>query len=113
LGYAHARGIVHRDLKPSNIMLVDTETEKDIVKIVDFGIAKLVQNESETQSLTRTGEIFGSPLYMSPEQCLSKPLDARSDIYSMGCLMYELLTGNPPLKGETILETLFQQTHNT
>lgn len=110
LGHAHAKGIVHRDLKPSNVMLTNVEGNPDFVRIVDFGIAKLtVSAELEGQHLTRTGEIFGSPLYMSPEQCMGQPLDARSDIYSMGCVMYETLTGRPPFKGANMLETMYMR----
>jgi serine/threonine protein kinase len=107
LGAAHDHGIVHRDIKPSNVMVATTPEGKDLVKIVDFGIAKLLPTEGEEAlKLTQTGESFGSPLYMSPEQCLARPQDARSDIYSMGCLMYEVLTGRPPLAGTSTLETM-------
>jgi len=107
LDHAHKKGIVHRDLKSSNIMLVEEEGRRDLVKVVDFGIAKLMPSSGkQAQNLTQTGEIFGSPIYMSPEQCLGQPLDARSDIYSMGVLMYETLTGMPPLMGHTIVETM-------
>jgi serine/threonine-protein kinase len=104
LAHAHGRGLVHRDLKPSNIMLIDSDGEK-IVKVLDFGIAKEVDS---VQGLTQTGELFGSPLYMSPEQCSGQQIDARSDIYSVGCLMYEVLTGHVPLRGETIVQTIFK-----
>jgi len=107
LDHAHKKGIIHRDLKSSNVMLVEEEGKRDIVKVVDFGIAKLMPSSGkQAQNLTQTGEIFGSPIYMSPEQCLGQPLDARSDIYSMGVLMYEALTGLPPLMGHTIVETM-------
>jgi serine/threonine protein kinase len=107
LDHAHKKGIIHRDLKSSNIMLVEEEGKRDIVKVVDFGIAKLMPSSGkQAQNLTQTGEIFGSPIYMSPEQCLGQPLDARSDIYSMGVLMFETLTGLPPLMGHTIVETM-------
>lgn len=107
LAHAHKKGVLHRDLKASNIMLVDTEGKRDVVKVVDFGIAKFMPSSGkQTQNLTQTGEIFGSPIYMSPEQCLGETLDPRSDIYSMGILMYEALTGEPPLMGETIIETM-------
>ncbi len=73
-----------------------------IVKVVDFGIAKLTgHDEFNQQTLTKTGEIFGSPLYMSPEQCMGIAVDHRSDLYSMGCVIYEALTGAPPLVGDT------------
>ncbi len=110
LAHAHAHGVIHRDLKPSNIMLVENERQEDCVKIVDFGIAKLLPQEGqEYKQLTQTGETFGSPLYMSPEQCLAGKLDARSDIYAMGCVMYELLTGTPPFAGGNIYETIYKQ----
>ncbi len=111
LAYAHDLGIVHRDIKPSNIMLCKTEigTANSTVKIVDFGIAKLHLNEAaETQGLTRTGEIFGSPLYMSPEQCLGLPVDHRSDIYAVGCVFFEALTGIPPFQGNSALSTMMK-----
>lgn len=102
LAHAHARGIIHRDLKPSNIMLTDGEQGSDMVKIVDFGIAKVLpESGKDPLYLTQAGETFGSPLYMSPEQCLGRHVDHRSDIYSMGCLMYECLTGMPPHLGES------------
>lgn len=107
LAHAHHKGVVHRDLKPNNIMLVASEASKDVVKIVDFGIAKLVAPDgTDTQTLTRTGETFGSPWYMSPEQCLAQRLDSRSDIYALGCVMYHALTGKPPLVGESAFETM-------
>jgi len=109
LAHAHDVGIIHRDVKPSNIMLCKTEigTANSTVKIVDFGIAKLHSEES-TQSLTRTGEIFGSPLYMSPEQCLGQPVDHRSDIYAFGCVFFETLTGLPPFQGTNALATMLK-----
>lgn len=107
LDHAHAKGLIHRDLKPSNLFLEPQTDGSVIVKLVDFGIAKMSGNEvGGAQNLTRTGEVFGSPLYMSPEQCAGKPLDARSDIYSLGCVMYEVLTGRTPLLGDTALETM-------
>lgn len=111
LAYAHGMGVIHRDLKPSNIMLVPPQSDSSglSVRVVDFGIAKLTDEEIQpTQALTRTGEIFGSPLYMSPEQCLGKPVDHRSDIYSLGCVMFECLAGVPPFMGNTALSTMMQ-----
>src|SRR5262249_45675712 len=111
LSYAHDQGIVHRDIKPSNIMLVDGATlgAEGSVKIVDFGLAKLTaSDDGEIQALTRTGEIFGSPLYMSPEQCTSGVVDHRSDIYSLGCVLFEALTGAPPHMGQTALTTMMK-----
>lgn len=109
LNHAHKRGVLHRDLKPSNVMLVKGDDGEDRVKLVDFGIAKILSPEGSQQKLTATGEIFGSPCYMSPEQCLGEPLDARSDIYAFGCLMYESLTGKPPFVGANLLETIQKQ----
>ena len=107
LEHAHQKGVLHRDLKSGNIMLTEFEGHQDVVKVVDFGIAKLMPNSGkQIQNLTQTGEIFGSPIYMSPEQCLGQQLDARSDIYSMGTMLYEALTGVPPLMGDTIIDTM-------
>jgi serine/threonine-protein kinase len=107
LEHAHKKGIVHRDLKPSNLCLVRGEDGGEVVKIVDFGIAKLLADTGKAKlTLTQTGEIFGSPMYMSPEQCMAQPLDFRSDIYSIGCVMYECLTGVVPIMGETAYETM-------
>ena len=104
---AHKKGVIHRDLKPGNIVLIDQESGHDLVKIVDFGIAKrMINDKSMEQNLTQPGEVFGSPLYMSPEQCQGAHLDARSDIYSLGCVMYETLGGMPPFMGSNSLETM-------
>lgn len=105
----HKKGIVHRDLKTANIFLVQETDARDVVKILDFGIAKMLGEENKDQRLTKDGEVFGSPLYMSPEQCTGGQVDARSDIYSLGCVMYECLTGAPPHIGATSLETLNKQ----
>lgn len=102
---AHKINIIHRDIKPGNIVLSNSPGFLgDRVKVVDFGIAKLAGRD-HGQSLTGKGEIFGSPLYMSPEQCVGGRVDARSDIYSLGCTLYEALTGTPPLQGRNAVET--------
>lgn len=108
LDHAHSKGVIHRDLKPSNLFLEPQSDGSIIVKLVDFGIAKInVPGEIDRgQTLTRTGEVFGSPLYMSPEQCAGLSLDARSDIYSLGCLMYEVVAGKTPLIGSTAFDTM-------
>jgi serine/threonine protein kinase len=108
LATAHAKNVLHRDLKPSNIMLVHTKDEPDFVKIVDFGIAKMLPGSGKEVQLTQTGEVFGSPLYMSPEQFIGRKLDVRTDIYAMGCVMYEALMGKPPIVGEHVLETMYK-----
>lgn len=112
LSYAHSKGIIHRDIKPSNIMILNedkTDTSSASLKamLVDFGIAKLVAlDKKEAQKLTQTGNIFGTPFYMSPEQCMGSQLDGRSDIYSFGCTLFEALTGRPPLVGKSATETV-------
>jgi len=104
---AHSKGIVHRDIKPSNILLSGGKLEEGSVKVVDFGIAKgFESNESSIEKLTSTGQLIGSPLYMSPEQVNGTSVDARSDLYSLGCVMFECLTGTPPFRGETVIQTL-------
>jgi eukaryotic-like serine/threonine-protein kinase len=108
LGHAHEKGVIHRDLKPSNIMLVTLDQDPDFVQILDFGIAKQLTSETASDSLTRTGEVFGSPHYMSPEQCRAQPVDARSDIYALGCVMYRVLTGRPPIMGGDLVECLYK-----
>ncbi len=109
--YAHARNVIHRDLKPSNIMLVTKEDSSDFVKVVDFGIAK-IKSEATVAStkLTKTGEMFGTPIYMSPEQCKGELVEATSDIYSFGILMYEVLTGHPPFEGKDYLTLFYKHT---
>lgn len=111
LSHAHRKNVIHRDLKPSNIMLCRGDRGEDVAKVVDFGIAKIVQSDADKRGLTQTGEIFGSPPYMSPEQCAGWPMNNRSDIYSMGCLMYEALSGHPPFTGESLVETVYKHMH--
>lgn len=108
LSAAHKAGIIHRDLKPSNILVV-SENGHESIKILDFGIAKIV--EAQTQKLTRTGAVMGTPAYMSPEQATAVPLDARSDIYSLGCVFYHALTGNQPYEGDSAFEVLLKHSN--
>jgi serine/threonine protein kinase len=108
LQYAHAQGVLHRDLKPSNIMIKWSEGEP-IVKIVDFGIAKLIDEDENRPKLTKTGEVIGTPTYMSPEQIVGKDVDQRSDLYSVGCVLYELLAGSPPFVGSNSVQTILSQ----
>jgi tRNA A-37 threonylcarbamoyl transferase component Bud32 len=101
LGASHQHGIVHRDLKPENIYLVPRGANKDFVKVLDFGLAKLTQGEEKLSHKTRTGSVMGTPYYMSPEQCEGKiSIDQRADIYSLGVILFEMLTGKVPFGGE-------------
>lgn len=100
LAEAHRNGIVHRDVKPDNIFLIEVDGDPDVVKVLDFGIAKAVGGEDDVQ-LTGDGRIVGTPRYMSPEQILSQSVDHRSDIYSLGCIIFEMLCGEPPFQGPT------------
>ncbi len=111
LAHAHEHGVLHRDVKPSNVMLVKDETSDEegmVVKLVDFGLAKLASEKSDQdgQSLTSTGAVLGSPLYMSPEQVRGDELGPGTDIYSFGCLAYRCLTGEPPFLGKDALTTM-------
>jgi len=117
LGKAHAAGIIHRDLKPSNIMI----TSEDKVKILDFGLAKLVATSglgdgeptaSAVESLTKEGRLLGTAAYMAPEQAEGKPVDARSDIFSLGLILYEMLTGRRPFRGDTKLAMITAMLHD-
>lgn len=115
LAHAHEQGVIHRDLKPSNIIVKTTEGGGEQAIVVDFGIAKILEaaNSSDDtvdkHSLTRTGDVFGTPLYMSPEQSQGYNVDARSDIYSLACVMYEAATGSPPFRGDSIYHIIHKQ----
>ena len=102
LAYSHRAGIVHRDIKPANVML----TSQGVVKVMDFGIARAVADTSST--MTQTAAVIGTAQYLSPEQARGETVDARSDIYSTGCLMYELLTGRPPFQGDSPVSVAYQ-----
>lgn len=106
LSNVHALGIVHRDLKPSNIMLTTRDGNDSFVKLVDFGIVKVLQESALANALTQVGEAIGSPPYMSPEQCEGDKIDLRTDIYALGCTMYETYTGEKPFVGSSPFETL-------
>jgi CheY-like chemotaxis protein len=108
MAHAHGMGVLHRDLKPSNIILKPVTGGNSVVKILDFGCAKLRHRDGQEkpQALTRATEIIGSPPYMSPEQIQGGQMDERSDIYSLGCLLFEILTGYVPHLGNDAVETL-------
>lgn len=112
LGAAHKNGIVHRDLKPENIFVIDSDERPNFVKIVDFGISKMVGTAGSQPSTTArfqgtvAGVVLGTPLYMSPEQAIGQPLDQRTDIYSTGVVLYEMLCGRTPVDGESYPEIM-------
>lgn len=112
LARAHAAGVIHRDLKPENIMLVEKDGCSQ-VKILDFGLARIAADASaDVQKLTQTGHLLGTASYMSPEQCSGQTPDGRSDIYSLGCIMYEALSGNPPHLADNAMGIICQRVHN-
>ena len=104
LDYAHRQGVVHRDIKPANIILM----ENDQIKVADFGIARVMSSSTQTQ----TGVIFGTPNYMSPEQVSGKKVDGRSDLFSLGVVLYEMFSAEKPFKGENITALMYAITHN-
>lgn len=109
---AHNKGLVHRDVKPANVILscgsgADGKGGASFqTKILDFGIARVSSADGRTQGLTATGEVFGSPLYIAPEQSMSSKVDQRADLYSLGCLLFEMVTGRPPFLGENAIQTI-------
>jgi eukaryotic-like serine/threonine-protein kinase len=105
LASAHAQGIVHRDIKPGNVMV----TRDGLVKVMDFGIARMQTDITAPQ----TSSVIGTPTYLSPEQAQGQPVDARSDIYSLGCVLYELLAGRPPFTGDTPVAIAYKQVNET
>jgi len=107
LAAAHAKGIIHRDMKPENIFVTIGPNGEDVPKLLDFGIAKVAGNDGQNH-LTRTGTIFGTPFYMAPEQALGNPVDARTDIYAVGVIMYECFSGSLPFQGDSFMGILTQ-----
>jgi len=112
---AHAAGVIHRDLKPENVLLVERDGQKDFVKVLDFGIAKNLTDGDDTQAvgprrkLTNPGVAMGTPEYMAPEQAAGRPADARSDVYAVGGVLYEMLVGHPAYEGANFMEVLHKK----
>ena len=111
LGAAHSAGIIHRDLKPANVILTPDLEHGTAPKLIDFGLAKLASTV-EGAVLTRTGQVVGTPKYMSPEQIAGRAVDPRSDMYALGCLLHEMLTGRPPFDGDDDVQVIYQQIHD-
>jgi len=103
---AHGKEIVHRDLKPDNVFLTSVGEESDFVKVLDFGVAKLREGDKKGATVTKTGTIFGTPRYMSPEQAKGKPVDARGDLYAIGIMLYEMVMGGVPFESDNHLGVL-------
>jgi hypothetical protein len=103
---AHAAGVVHRDLKPENIVLVERDGQRDVVKLLDFGIAKITHGASSGEALTQAGVVFGTPEYLSPEQAIGEEADGRADLYAAGVMLYEMLAGRRPFEGESKVEVV-------
>ena len=108
---AHEHGVIHRDLKPDNILLVDRADERDLIKVFDFGLAKVLDGDLAEEDVTETGLCMGSPKHMAPEQILGDTVSAHTDIYALGILMYEMLTAHSPFDRPTRYQTLMAQVH--
>lgn len=109
LAFLHQGGIVHRDIKPSNILLPRDTTDRSVVKLIDWGLASRVQSPDRADKLTRSGIPIGTPLYMSPEHCQGRGIDEKSDVYCLGLVLFEMLTGHPPFSGSTPVNVMMAQ----
>jgi serine/threonine protein kinase len=103
---AHSHAIVHRDLKPDNVMLQDRGKQKDVVRVLDFGIAKLRDDTRANNQMTQAGDMLGTPQYMAPEQIRAEQIDGRTDVYALGCMLYEMITARLPFEGPTVMALL-------
>ncbi|MCZ7685740.1 MAG: serine/threonine protein kinase [Sandaracinaceae bacterium] len=112
VGEAHAQGVVHRDIKPENIVLVTKARDPDFVKVLDFGIARVLWGDDQTQA-TQSGLVFGTARYISPEGAAGEATDARSDVYSLGVLAYQLLSGETPFDAPSPVAMLMKHIHAT
>ncbi len=106
LSDAHSNELVHRDLKPDNVMLQDRGKQKDIARVLDFGIAKLRDENRSTQAMTQAGDMLGTPQYMAPEQIKGEAIDGRTDVYALGCMIYEMVTGRLAFEATSIMAML-------
>lgn len=111
LAMAHSQGFIHRDLKPDNVYLIRDEAGREVVKILDFGIAKIISDEAH--DTTQTGVLLGTPEYMSPEQAQDQPLDARSDIYALGVILYRMMVGRVPFQSKAFMTVLAKHIQET
>ena len=110
LNCAHSKGIVHRDIKPDNVFLIRNEDRDDFVKLIDFGVAHIEHPKTvDIKPLTQSGQIYGTPQYLSPEQAEGEPIDFRSDLYASGIILYEMLVGKPPFDAKSCLDLLVKQ----
>jgi eukaryotic-like serine/threonine-protein kinase len=111
---AHEHGVIHRDMKPENVFRISRMGSDDFLKVFDFGIAKVLLGDdgSPAKPLTIEGQILGTPAYMSPEQCLGDPVDARADLYAVGIIAYEMITGRPPFEGKETSKLLYDQVYS-
>jgi serine/threonine-protein kinase len=109
---AHEKGIVHCDIKPANMLITQDEINPWVVKLADFGLSKLPRDSFDDQNSSGNKWVAGTPFYMSPEQCAGAGLDYRSDIYSLGCVMFEALTGTKPFIGNTAVQTFSMHFHD-
>jgi serine/threonine protein kinase len=110
---AHEHGVIHRDMKPENVFRISRMGSDDFLKVFDFGIAKVLMGDdgNPAKPLTIEGTILGTPAYMSPEQCLGDPVDARSDLYAVGVIAYEMVTGRAPFEGKETSKLLYDQVY--
>lgn len=106
---AHAKGVIHRDVKPANVFIAASDEEPDFVKVLDFGIAKVVDGTNTAEGLTSSQQMIGTAMYMAPEQAMGKEIDVRTDIYSLGAVAFQMLTGRVPFEGVTAFEVLMRR----
>src|SRR6185436_11410547 len=106
---AHDKGVLHRDLKPANLMVVPTAGDDEEIKVLDFGLAKVLEPEEGTKPFTAPGQAVGTPAFMAPEQITQSPQDFRTDLYGLGCVMHVMLTGSAPFDGPDRLEVMRKQ----